>query len=396
MIDHVWLGSCSFGIDPTVRRLPHRVVVGGTPTRVLRLTAAGARLMSTLLVTGRAPADLSAAGGALIDRMVRAGMLHPQPPAAASPREVAVVIPGHDHSAHVAGAIAAGLEVGPVTVVDDGSTDGTGDQARRAGATVVRLHANVGPAAARNRGVAATGGEFIVFVDADCVPQPGTLARLLGHLVDPAVGAVAPRVVGAAAPGRQILRRYEQTRSPIDMGPLSGPVRPDARVSFVPTATIAVRRSAFDEVGGFDEGLRFGEDVDFVWRLHQAGWEVRYDSRVLAGHHHRRRPAAIARRRWLYGTSAGPLAERHPAALAAVRASPWTLASWLALLLGRWWLAAGLAGWSWLGLHRALRHLPGGGGLSGRLVATGLLGAARPLAAALTRTWAPLPLAVAA
>lgn len=396
MPDHAWLESCSFGIDPTVRWMPHRVVVGGTPIRVLRLTATGARLVATVLVTGRTPGNLSARGGDLIDRMVRAGMLHPQPPPAdIPPGEVTVVIPAHNHAAHVAAAIAAGLEVGPVTVVDDGSTDGTGDRARLAGATVIRLEDNVGPAAARNRGVAATGGEFIVFIDADCVSQPVTLAMLLGHFADPAVAAVAPRVVGAGAPGRGVLRRYEQARSPIDMGARSGPVRPDARVSFVPTATMAVRRRALEEVGGFDEGLRFGEDVDLVWRLHRARWEVRYDSRVVAGHHHRRHPAAIARRRWLYGASAGLLAERHPAALAAMRASPWTLAGWLGLLAGRRWLAAGLVGWSWLGLHRALRHVPGGGGLSGRLVATGFVGAARPLAAALTRSWAPLTLVAA-
>lgn len=342
---------------------------------------------------GRVP-RLDEAASDLLIRMVRAGMLHPMfEPATVLPGGVDVVIPVHDHADHVAEAVGAGSAVGPVTVVDDASADDSADRARSAGATVIRRGENGGPAVARNQGAAATTGEFIVFIDADCVPDAGTLEAMLCHFADPALGAVAPRIRGFDAAGTRLLHRFEAARSPIDMGREAGPVRPDARVSFVPTATMAVRREAFDAVGGFDEDLRFGEDVDLVWRFEQAGWGVRYEAGVIARHHHRRRLLEIARRRWAYGTSAGPLAERHPRALAAVRASPWTLAAWLAMALGRPEVATALVSWSWVGLWRMLEPVPGRARLTTRLVGRGFFGAARPLAAALTRSWGPLTVA---
>ncbi|NIP74889.1 MAG: glycosyltransferase, partial [Xanthomonadales bacterium] len=68
--------------------------------------------------------------------------------------------------------------------------------------------------------------EFIVFIDADCVPEEDCLPGLLAHFADPEVGAVAPRILGHRAPGRSFLHRYEHARSPIDMGAKPSPVRP--------------------------------------------------------------------------------------------------------------------------------------------------------------------------
>ena len=63
------------------------------------------------------------------------------------------------------------------------------------------------------------------------------------------------------------------------------------------------------------------------------------------------------------------------------------------VVLGRPRTAALLLGWSWLGLRRTLRSIPGGGQLSAGLLVSGSLGAVRPLASALTRSWGPLTLA---
>lgn len=333
--------------------------------------------------------DDAAAG--LFARMVRAGMLHP---VFESPTveldDVAVVIPVFNHADQVAKAVRAGSAIGAVTVVDDASTDASGSVAGRAGARLIRRSENGGPSVARNQGAAATTGEIIIFIDADCVPDPGTLEVMLRHFADPALGAVAPRIRERDPRATGRLQRYQTARSPLDLGGESGPVRPDARVSYLPTATVAVRREAFEAVGGFDESLRFGEDVDFMWRLDEAGWSVRYEAAVTARHHPRRFPLDVARRRWAYGTSAGPLAERHPEVLAAVRASPWTMAAWLAMLAGRSEVTTALLWWSWRGVRRALDGVPNRGMISGRLVGRGFLGMARPLAAALIRSWGPL------
>jgi mycofactocin glycosyltransferase len=128
------------------------------------------------------------------------------------------------------------------------------------------------------------------------------------------------------------------------MGPTPAAVAPGARVAYVPSAALIVRRAA---LGGFDETLRYGEDVDLVWRLHDRGWRVRYDPRVVVAHARpARRSAWTARRfdaaldgdllarRFRYGTSAAPLAQRHPGRLAPFVLAP-VPAAILALLAAR-------------------------------------------------------------
>lgn len=387
-----WHSHIRYVADRSLRRPGPGLLLGGSPTRLLRLSPAGDAVLDRLLDTGRTPPGDRPAR--LVDRMAAAGMLHPIPDRGVVDLGISVVIPVHDQSSSVADAVEAGLQAGAVTVVDDASTDESGRVAEEAGATVLTRSVNGGPAAARNTGAASSEGEIIVFVDADCVPGPGCIARLLDHFIDPSVGVVVPRVRGQER-ASGLLMRYEDARSPIDMGPTGGAVRPDGRISFVPTAVMAVRRSAFEHVGGFDEGLRFGEDVDLVWRLHEAGWTVRYVAEAEAFHRHRTRPIDVARRRFGYGGAAGPLARRHPRALAAVRASPWTLAVWASLLLGKRWTAIGLFGWSWIGLRRSLPDIPGRNAVVTRLVLAGTAGAFPPLASSLTRYWAPLTLVAA-
>jgi hypothetical protein len=103
-------------------------------------------------------------------------------------------------------------------------------------------------------------------------------------------------------------------------------VRPDGAVRYVPSAALVVRRAALP---GFDEALRYGEDVDLVWRLHDAGWRVRYDPRVVVAH-----PPVPLGKRFAYGTSAAPLAARHPGRLAPLVLRPWPALA-VALLLAR-------------------------------------------------------------
>jgi mycofactocin system glycosyltransferase len=307
------------------------------------------------------------------------------------------VVPVRNQADLLPDALTALAGVDWVVAVDDGSTDRSGDVAAGHGATVLRHDDPRGPGAARNRGAAEGGGDVIVFLDADCTADPGWVGALLPHFADPAVGAVAPRVLGVAAGDDTVLGRFEAARSPIDRGRREGPVHPDAAVPYLPTAALLVRRRAFTEVGGFDEDLLLGEDVDLVWRLHEAGWSVRYEPSVVVRHHHRRRLTATLRRRYLYGTAAGPLARRHPGVLAAVRASRWTFALWSNIGIGRLRAGAAVGAWSFAGVVRSLGSVDPPAtrlALAGSLFLRGQAGAVRTIGSALLRSWAPLTIGV--
>ena len=218
--------------------------------------------------------------------------------------EVDVVVPARDRVERLNACLAA-LNGLAVTVVDDCSSDGLAVAAVAAqhGARVVRREECGGPAAARNTGLAATQRPFVAFVDSDCVVDADELLTVAGHLADPCVAAVAPRVSEGDA------------SSPLDLGPHEALVRPGSPVPFVPTTALVVRRTAVRDVDEFDEDLRYGEDVDLVWRLTAAGWSVRYDPSVVVGHASPRSRTARLHRRYRYGTSAGALARRHGAAM---------------------------------------------------------------------------------
>ena len=295
-------------LHPRARVLGGRVVVGGEPRRALRLTDRGAASLDRLR-RGEPVRDV--VDGTLARRLVDAGLAsaRPAPEAGVS---VTVVIPVHDGSDEVDGCLRGLGDRESVVVVDDASRDmvSVGRVARAHGARVVRRDTNGGPAAARDSGAAATTSDVVAFVDSDARIGPAGLRALLAHFADPCVGAVAPRVV-PAADARGVLARFAAARSPLDMRDEPGEVR-RGRLSYVPSTVLLVRRKALDEVGGWEEALRYGEDVDLVWRLTDAGWSVRYDPAVRAEHHEPRTWQGWLRRRHRYGTSAGALSIRHP------------------------------------------------------------------------------------
>ena len=288
-------------------------------------------------------------------RLVEAGAAHPVPPAH-STDDVTVVVPAYDRTAALARCLAS-LQGADVLVIDDGSADAAGVAAvcKAYGARCVR-RSNGGPAAARNTAIPLLHKPFVAFLDSDCTPPLGWLERLRGHLEDPTVAAVAPRVVGGH-------------RSPLDQGDRPALVRPGGEVSFVPTAALLVRRSALVP---FDEGLRYGEDVDVVWRWVDAGMTVRYEPSVVVEHEEPGRLVDRLVRRFRYGTSAAPLAERHPAHLTHLVLPPWPTTVLALLLARRPVLAAVVAGVATRRVDRQVHDLE----LSARLVARSVDGTA--------------------
>lgn len=368
-------------LDPRVARLDGgRVLLGGDPPRLLRL---------------KAPVP-DEPGGALAGLLVDRGLAHPRP----APRpadDVVVVVPVRDRAPALDRCLAALGRAVPVVVVDDASDDpaAVAEVAARHGARLLRLEVNGGPAAARNAGLAATTQERVAFLDSDCVPAPGWLDLLAAHLDDPRVGAAAPRV--RAARGRGLLGRYAAVRGPLDMGADEAAVRPGARVAYVPTAALVVRRAAL-RGRAFDPALRFGEDVDLVWRLHDGGWRVRYDPRAEVGHEEPDGWGPWLRRRHAYGTSAAPLADRHGARLAPLVLPPWPVAAWVLLAAGRPAAALACAAVPAARLHRALRRsgVPAApaAGAAARTAGTGVVAVGQGIGGAGTVVTLPLLLAL--
>lgn len=360
------------GIDPGTRVLG-QVLIGGAPLRVLRLSKAGARLVREWR-DGAEVAD-TPAQRELADKLIDAGIAHPRYGVARlTPADVTVVVPARDPETLPPADI----------VIDDGSATPISAAAERH--PVAR-----GPAAARNTGLRRVTTELTAFLDADTQPQPGWLDGLLPHFEDPAVVAVAPRI--RSAPGTSVLERYERARSALDLGASPAPVRQGGRVTYVPTAALVVRTEAAREAG-FDEQLRFGEDVDFVWRLRG---RVRYEPASEVRHAPRKSWRAWARQRFDYGTSAAPLARRHGhRAMAPLRVSGWTALVWGLAAAGCPGLGAVVALGTAALLPRKLAPLGVPAVEALKIALRGHLGAARYFADALTRTWGPVAVPVLA
>ena len=165
-----------------------------------------------------------------------------------------------------------------VIVVDDGSTDETPAVARGAGAKLVPQPAR-GPNAARNAGTQAAESDLVVFVDDDIDAPPGWLVAVVDGArrhgdAEAFGGPIRARLEG---PAPRSCGREPAPITTLDLGP------DDRDADFVWGANMAVRRSAFERIGAFDEALpQFGEEEEWLTRLRAAGGRVVYlaDARV--------------------------------------------------------------------------------------------------------------------
>ena len=322
-------------IDCRVKTLGSEgTMLGGSPRRLLRLSPTARRLLCEGPAAGRLEV-CDAITAQLARRLLDATVAHPRPAGGPSHRDITVVIPVRDNVSGLRRLVAS-LRGVRVVVVDDGSAVPVGPsqfQDAPCAVTVLRHEVSKGPGAARNTGVANCDSDFVAFLDSDVVPRKGWLEALLGHFCDPAVALAAPRIV-ALVDRDDLVSRYETVRSALDLGDREAPVVPYGSVPYVPSAAIVCRRSAVLEIGGFDESLAAGEDVDLCWRLVEAGFRLRYEPIALVAHEHRTRLWDWLSRRVFYGGSAAPLSVRHPGKAAALVMPRWSLLAWLLVALG--------------------------------------------------------------
>jgi len=370
-----------------------RVLMGGSPLRLLRVSSRA----RTVIDRWEAGATVGDRKGEpiLARRLVSAGVFLPRPGSPVfGPDDVTVVIPVRDRPEQLERLLST-LEVTQRLVVDDASSDPARTRAitENAGAGVIALPANLGPSAARNAGLAQASTPLVAFIDSDCVPEDGWLEPLLAHFNDPLVAAVAPRILPVGVTPPNSMTRYEAVRSSLDRGGAPGLVRPMSRIPYVPSAALVVRRAAVPDAL-FDPRLRGGEDVDVVWRLVQAGWDVRYEPGATVRHDGPTSASAWLSRRAFYGTTAGPLARRHPRSLAPLHTSVWTAAVWVLVVARKPLLAVVALAVSVGVLARRLEGLVDEPvKVAGRIAGGGTARSALPALSGLTRAWSPALLA---
>ena len=368
-----------------------RVLIGGAPLRIVRLSDAGATAVRRWFAGE--PVGPGERHQVLARRLLHTGIANPiRTTGAADHLGLTVVIPVKDDSEGLVSTLeslgldgAGSQRVHRVVVVDDGSTRPV--DIDQPGVTVLRNERPVGPGPARQRGLGLATTPLVAFVDAGVRLSPVTLEQLSDHLADQEVVAAAPRTLSAG--GDDAIGRYERRRSALDLGPNPSPVGAGRPVPYVPTACLVARVESLEHVGGFDPDLRYGEDVDLVWRLGRVG-QIRYDPSISVTHPARRSVAAMARQRWSYGTSAAPLAARHPDAVTPLMISPWSLLVFALSALGHPVAAATTIVGTGLSLRPKIEPLPDAAADAVMLAARGHWFGSRATLTAVARTWWPL------
>ena len=182
-----------------------------------------------------------------------------------------------------------------VIVVDDGSTDGTSGIVAGYGSRIRGLfQTNAGPAAARNRGLAAARGELVGFLDADDLWHPEKLARQVGRFhTRPELDACVTHVQNFWVP--ELREEEERCRDEPRGRPVPGYV----------TQALLARRGAFESVGPFDAALPHGDSTEWFLRARERGAVVELLEDVLVyrrlhGTNRSRRLAANSRDRYLH------------------------------------------------------------------------------------------------
>ena len=190
-----------------------------------------------------------------------------------------------------------------VIVVDNASTDRTVEIIAQHPVRCV-YEPERGPSAARNRGIAVSGGEIVAFIDADCIATTRWLQELAGGFADGETSAVAGEMV-AYPPSTPAERYHAMYKSRWQASALSLS-RP-----FAVTANVAFRRETFEKIGLFDARLRTAEDKDFGWRFFDAGLKLVYNERALVFHRHRPTGWGLFRQHVMWGYGAALLHQKY-------------------------------------------------------------------------------------
>lgn len=193
-----------------------------------------------------------------------------------------------------------------VILVDDGSTDDTAYIAAQFPNVRYIHQGNQGLSHARNTGAAAAHGQVLAYTDSDCMPDADWLYYLIGTLTSSDYAGVGgPNITPPA-------ENWVQACVAAAPGGPSHVLLTDTVAEHIPGCNMAFYKWAFETIGGFDpEYRKAGDDVDFCWRLQQAGCVIAFSPTAMVWHHRRFTLAAFFRQQDGYGEAESLLRFKH-------------------------------------------------------------------------------------
>jgi glycosyltransferase involved in cell wall biosynthesis len=199
---------------------------------------------------------------------------------------------------------------GDELILADNTPDGVaGPEGAGSRVTIVPAPAERSSYHARNAGAEASRNGWLLFMDSDCLPDPGLLDAYFARPPAAGTGVVAGGVRPAA--GQEgVFPRYARARTHITE-------EPQVRGGFRPagiTPNLLLRREAYVAVGGFHEGLASGADVEICWRIQDAGWRLEHRPDATVQHHHVETLAALGRQCRRHASGRAWLNRRYPGA----------------------------------------------------------------------------------
>lgn len=210
--------------------------------------------------------------------------------------QVTLYVPCYNAERYIAacieGVLAQTRRPDEILVIDDGSKDHTAEIASRYPVKIMRHDQNRGLAAARNTAFRNARHELVAALDADCVPEPDWLARLLRHFADTNVVGANGRLEEAVL--TSVADRWRKEHMPQHWG--DAPVR---NPRFLFGADTIYRKSSVLEAGGYDERCRTnGEDVELSARISARGGVTIYDPEARVQHQRHDGVASILDTYW--------------------------------------------------------------------------------------------------
>lgn len=196
---------------------------------------------------------------------------------------------------------------GDELIVADNTAGGNAGLTAGHGIRVVRAARERSAYHARNEGARPATADWILFLDADCRPAPNLLAAYFEESISDGCGAVAGQILGEPEQA-SFAARYARSRNLFDHA--DGLIR--ASGGGAAAGNLLVRREAFEQVGGFTEGIRSGGDLDICRRLAAGGWRLDFRQGAVVHHRHRATLPSLLGAVARYGAGARWLNERYP------------------------------------------------------------------------------------